>query len=205
MRARNPWAIPLGLAALLLGALAVRAAPGAHTRQRLSLQAWLERAQREGSSVATDRPVTIKGMTEAVFTPRLPDHLIAAPLANQRYILAAFGALDGHRLLLAPEAQVASLPHLPLVGVTLTPESIGLPEAPLAELRKALPNLDTHFVTGLGWGWRDGGDAGWVVSALLAGLAIACAAAAIGAVTARAPERGRRGATRGGADVAHPA
>src|SRR6185369_5237806 len=100
--------------------------------------------------------VTIQGMIEAFFQPRLPPDLLAAPVPDGRYILAAFRAPEGDRLLLAPEAQVASLPQVPLTGVTFTPERLGLPAAPLAELQKALPGLDARFVTALSWRWADG-------------------------------------------------
>jgi hypothetical protein len=81
---------------------------------------------------------------------------MVAPPANGRYLLAVFRAGEGRRLLLAPEARVASLPHVPLAGVTVTPESIGLPAAALAQMTRALPGVDARLVTGLDWTWTDG-------------------------------------------------
>jgi hypothetical protein len=145
----------VGYLALLLAGLGLSRLGAGRTVEQVALRTWLERPQREGAAFATDGPVTIEGMTEAVFTPRLPPGL-SAPPANGRYLLAAFRAGEGRRLLLAPEAKVAALPHLLLRGVSVTPESIGLPAAALDELARTIPGLDTHLVTGLSWTWNDG-------------------------------------------------
>jgi hypothetical protein len=200
-RAGRLAAVLLGLA-LVLAALAAR---GGHRPERLSLSAWQDRPPRDGDQIITDAPVVIRGMTEAAFTPRVPAELVPAP-AGGRYLLAAFAVPGGHRLLLAPEAQVASLAHVPLAGVTVRPESVGVPGKAIAELRAALPKLDVRFVVGLGWSWRDAGSDGQALGVLA--LAIAVGAAIILLLSARgggaARSAARDGSTRGTARRSDP-
>jgi hypothetical protein len=178
--------------ALVLALLAITAG-GGHTSTRLPLREWLARPQVDGESILTDAPVDIKGMTEANFTPLLPPKLFAMP-ASGRYLLAAFPAGDGHRLLLAPAEQVGALPHLALMGVTVSPASIGVPESALAELRRALPNVDTRLVTGLFWSWTDASSAQVARSffGVLAPLCLASAALVYFMVAVRQARRRRQ-------------
>lgn len=143
--------LALGLLALPLRAALPR---HEHVMSRLPLHEWLARPQIDGEDLVTDRPPAIAGTRPLAFEPVLPANLFTYP-ADGRYVLAWFPAGKGHRLLLAAEEQAAALPHLALVGVTVRPDSIGLPAAALAELRARVPDLDTGLVTGLFWTWTD--------------------------------------------------
>jgi len=183
-----------GVLALVMAGVAVRAGMAGHKRpmSRLPLAQWLARPQIDGEDLVTDRPVTVAGTVAVTFEPRLPPNLFALPA--ERWVLAWFPAAHGHRLLLAAEEQARALPLLALAGVTLPPESIGVPPAALAELRTRVPDLDTSLVTGLFWTWTDVPSGGRLVAVSFGGMALTSAlgAAAIYLVIAVRQARRRR-------------
>jgi hypothetical protein len=164
-----------GLLAVILLGLGVRAAMSGHRHvmSRLPLSAWLSRPQLDGEDLVTDRPVTVAGTAPVAFQPQLPPNLFALPA--DRWVLVWFPAGAGHRLLLAPEEQAPALAHVALAGVTLRPETIGLPPAALAELRGRVPGLDTSLVTGLFWTWTDVSSGGRAVGVFFGGMALVSA------------------------------
>jgi hypothetical protein len=155
-----------------------------------------------GAAVETDAPVTIKGMTEAVFTPRLPAGWSPSRCPTNATSWPRTPPSTDIACCWRPRRRWRSLPHLALAGVTLAPESIGLPAAPVAELQKALPNVDPRFVTALLWSWDEAAEPGQITAALLGALGLgvrgggglaggAGAAAADGLAARRAPSRDR--------------
>jgi hypothetical protein len=156
LRAHRFMAAFFALVALTFLVLTVAEVSGGGRRRtsRLSLAEWLARPASDGEDLVTDRPVPLAGTMKVAFTPIPPANLFVYP-ADDRFVLGWFKASDGHRLLLAAEDQTTDLPNLPLAGVTLTPESIGVPAAALAELRARVPGLDTGLVTAHSWTWTD--------------------------------------------------
>jgi hypothetical protein len=156
MRAYRWMAVLLAVAALafLVVTLRVSGTMGGRRTSHLPLAQWLARPAADGEDLVTDRPVAIAGMLKVAFTPAVPPNLFAYP-ADGRFVLCWFRAGDGQRLLLAAEDQLPALPWLALAGVTLTPESIGLPPTALAQVRGRVPGLDTRLVTAHSWTWTD--------------------------------------------------
>jgi len=155
LRAHRWMAAFLALVALAGLVVTVRASgSGGRRTSRLPLAEWLARPAADGEDLVTDRPVPIAGTMKVAFTPTPPTNLFAYP-ADDRFVLCWFPAGGGHRLLLAAEDQLPELPQLPFTGVTLEPQSIGVPEAALAELRARVPGLDTRLVTAHSWTWTD--------------------------------------------------
>jgi hypothetical protein len=194
LKAHRWLAAIFGVLALVMAGVAARAVLAGSKRpmSRLPLAQWLARPQIDGEDLVTDRPVTVAGTATVAFEARLPPNLFALPA--DRWVLAWFPAGQGHRLLLAAEEQARALPLLALAGVTLRPESIGVPPAALAQLRARVPDLDTSLVTGLFWTWTDVPAGGRLVAVFFGGMALTSAlgAAAIYLMIAVRQARRRR-------------